>query len=659
MALPDEPTADQLAVFLRSNDATSSELNFVSSWYDGMEAWSDQELRDVSEAALTNDSIRDLLIDAATLSIRSAGAIARIISNFRLVRQIRVYDSQWENPDVPMADPHVVDAVLYGIMASQSNVEGLRMYGCCSPRLFREFIERFPSLENLGIEGTCSRVAASLEEFDDVAVAIAACIGKLPTLRRLGLCGHVGSAAFGRLLSSVNKTSPVMSIRLNLFNHSRGLLKDAFLFCTSEFTKTVNQVSVFLENPQAGQFLDILPLFPIDAPEPFSPSIQVVHFFYCEASNVDDLWLNRAATAMSNVECLSFGKCHFPRAFDLLERLTRLTEFRCFSRAVAVQSTDTLEEEEEVDDAPYMLGTNEALERFCQVAERKDSMLHQVALDVVSVDEAIHFPAISTLLRISKGQLIVNFGKLPHLSSFHVAKGTTCLSHHLRELRIRFCQCEFGDSDFAAFIRAFGSNKSLEVFEFGFDTHANLNVPTASISAIRRVIKRNDTLRELAVRGLGSGALTALLERVVPALATQNRSLRALDLYGSDLSDVWTRHSEPLLGMLNSNGVLARLGGDFPLPEDDPAALQVQRLLKHNGYGRHLVLLRDPPAPRGLWPTVFARIAKDKKHDVMFAFLRATVDLLLPNSAPPGRGDPPSDNDPPRVVGRKRSRSVG
>jgi hypothetical protein len=659
MALPDEPTADQLAVFLRSNDATSSsELNFVSSWYDGMEAWSDQELRDVSEAALTNDSIQDLLIDAATLSIRSAGAMARIMSNFRRVRQINVYDSQWTNPDAPTAGPHVVDAVLYGIMASQSNVEGLRMYGCCSPRLFREFIERFPRLQYLGVQGTCSRVAGSLQEFDDFAVAIAACIGKLPTLRRLVLCGDVGSAAFGRLLSSVNKSSTVLSIRLKLANHSKGLLKDAFLFCTSEFTKTVNKVSVCLENSQADQFLDILPLFPIDAPEPFAPSIQVVEFVYCEASNVDDLWLNRAATALSNVERLSFGKCHFPRAFDLLERLTRLTKFRCFSRAVAVQSTDTLEEEE-FDDAPYMLGTNEALERFCQVAERKDSMLVQVALDVVSVDDAIHFPAISSLLRISKGLLIVNFGKLPHLSSFHVLKGATCLSRHLKELRIRFCQCEFGDSDFAAFIRALGSKQSLEVFEFGFDSHANLNVPTASISAIRHVVKRNDSLRELAVRGLGSGALTALLERIMAALATQNRSLRALDLYGPDLSDVWTRHREPILDMLNSNGVLARLGGDFPLPDDDPAALQVQRLLKHNRYGRHLVLLRDPPAPRGLWPAAFARIAKDKKHDVMFAFLRATVDLLLPNSAPPGRGDPPSDEDPPRVGGRKRSRSVG
>ena len=67
MALPAEPTANELAEFLSSNDGSHEQLTFVRSWYDDMETWTDPEVRSVADSAQENTSIRDLAIDVAGL----------------------------------------------------------------------------------------------------------------------------------------------------------------------------------------------------------------------------------------------------------------------------------------------------------------------------------------------------------------------------------------------------------------------------------------------------------------------------------------------------------------------------------------------------------------------------------------------------------------
>jgi hypothetical protein len=290
--------------------------------------------------------------------------------------------------------------------------------------------------------------------------------------------------------------------------------------------------------------------------------------------------------------------------------------------------------DDEFTPTQYVLGTNEALAKFCQVIERPESLLKNVDLDIVSSDGTMHFPAIESLLKHSKGELIVNFGQLPPLSSVHVVKGAKSLGIHLRVLRIRFCRCEFGDGKFASILRALGARRSLKVLEFGFDAHAGIGTPEASIAAIRDLIQSNDSLEELVLRGLGVEAVVTLWERIMPGIATTNRSLRTLDFVGAGVDDVWPRVRDPLLAALQTNGVLGQIGGDLQVPGDDR---EVRHLLKQNEYGRQLLLPRDGPVPAGLWPTILARIAKCKDHEVMYAFLRSKlVALLHPTPDPAG-----------------------
>jgi hypothetical protein len=61
---------------------------------------------------------------------------------------------------------------------------------------------------------------------------------------------------------------------------------------------------------------------------------------------------------------------------------------------------------------------------------------------------------------------------------------------------------------------------------------------------IRGLVHGSDTLEELALRGLDSDAVVAVLELFLPSLETKNRTLRELDFLGPDLADdVWPRMS--------------------------------------------------------------------------------------------------------------------
>jgi hypothetical protein len=399
-----------------------------------------------------------------------------------------------------------------------------------------------------------------------------------------------------RLLNAAQKSTTIGVISFCIANRSRGLLTDAYLFCASDFTKTVNTVVV--RPSTAREFLDISSFFPAGELDAFSPSIIDVHFSRCEANNVDLLWLDRAAKALANIQCIEINQCRFPLALDVLDRLPRLRRVTCLSRFHAIDSTHTLDDEE-FDDTPYVLGTNEALTKFCRVIERPTSLLAVVEIDVVAADESMHFPSIASLLMHSQGELAVNFGQLPFVSSFHVVRGARCLGARLKVLRIRFCRCKFGDGNFASIIRAMGAENSLKILEFGFDAQAFLGTPELSIAALRDLILLNDSLEELALRGLCSEAVVTLFESISPAMATTNRSLRKLDFLGAGQIDGWPRIRGPLLFALQMNGVLAQLGGDLRVPEDDRA---VRHLLKHNQYGRRFLLPRDVPVPKGCGP---------------------------------------------------------
>jgi hypothetical protein len=642
MELPDEPTANDLAEFVRSNDGGHNALSFKRSWYEGMESWTDPEIYAAADAAQCNKSIRSIAIDVAELEGNVAAVIARIISQLRHVRKICVWDSDRTDPNLPMARPHVVDALLYGIMESQSSIEQLQLYGCCSTHTFRDFKERFPGLEILDIDGKRTRFSVNSDsDFDDFTVALAVDMGNLSSLREFYLNSDVGSVSFLSLLSAVETSSTVNSLSLTFSNRSRCLLPNVFLFFARRCPDTVQTVHIRTITDQ--ELLDISSFFPVGGGHAsFSPTIVDVQFTRCEAKNADPLWLDRAATALAHVDTLSFFQCQLsPFALEqLLVKLSRLGSFSCLSRKNAIQRTETLDDE--FDDTPYVLGTNEALIKFCQVIERPSSLLKEVELDVVSPDESMDFPAIASLFKHSNGQLIVNFGQLPPLSSVHVVKGAKCLNIHLQELRIRFCRCEFGDGNFATFIRALGAKQSLKILEFGFDTHAGLGTPESSIAAIEELIQLN-SLEELAVRGLGSEAVFTLFERIMPAMTTENRSLRKLEFFGADLTDVWSRIRGPLLAALKMNGVLCHFSGDVVVPDDDK---KVRHLLKQNQYGRQLLLSRDALVPMGLWATTFARIAKPKHHDVMYPFLRAKlVSLLHPSRDDALEGQPPRDVD--------------
>jgi hypothetical protein len=660
MELPDEPTAAELADFLRSNDGSDEELSFRPGWYEGMESWSKDEIRTVSDAAQHNASIRELTIDVAELESVAANVIYQIIRRFHHIQKIDICDTSRGNPQVPMTPPHVVDTLLYGIIASPSEVETLFLYGCCSAHTVRDFKERLPNLERLDIEGKRGEVSGDGDTaFDDFTVALALEMGNLPSLRQLWLNSDVGVDSFAVILSAAQKSTKLDSIGFRISNRSNSLIRASFLFCASNFTPPVEAVNVHANGNH--EHLDIASFFPVGGGHAsFSPTIVDVQFKRCKARNAATVWFDRAATALTHVETLGWLQCKFsPRFLELLAKLTRLRTFYCLSRKKAICCTQTLDDE--FDSTPYVLGTNEALTKFCQVLERPESLLDDVELDLVSSDDKTHYPAIESLLKHSKGTLIVNFGQLPPISSFHVVKGVTCLGIRVKELRIRFCQCEFGDDDFASFLRAFETNASLKVLEFGFDASANLDTPEASIAALRDLLELNASLEKLALRGLGSPAVCALLESILPVMTTTNRSIRALDFIGADDTGVWPRIRDQFHAALQVNGALGQFGGSIRVPDDDH---EIQRLLKQNRYGRRFLLPRDAPVPRGLWATILARIARADHHDVMYAFLRSKLTSLLP---PPL--DEPVDLVLPAVDAmgdenrrcscRKRSRSVG
>jgi hypothetical protein len=293
------------------------------------------------------------------------------------VLDVQIYDSLRSQADIPMAHPDVVDALLQGIMASQSSLEEFKLYGCCSARVIRQFIERFPTLERLDIDGQRRPDSgpgnADTRAFDDFAVALAVALrkGKLPSLTKLWIDSNVGSTAFVALLSAVESSSTVSTITLSVLNRSREFLPYGFAFVAGSLPDTVKTASV-RANPDE-ELLDISSLFPVGGGyEAFAPSLTNVELSRCKAGDddydtgaVDPFLFDRAAAALAHVETLGLFQCRLPPlALEmLLVKLPRLTSFFCLSRARSILGVDTLDNE--FDDAPYVLGTDAALAKLC------------------------------------------------------------------------------------------------------------------------------------------------------------------------------------------------------------------------------------------------------------------------------------------------------
>jgi hypothetical protein len=560
------------------------------------EAWTESEIGVIAAAARSNAAVRSLKVDLFDVpTVGEANVMARIVRHFPHLQAVSICDRDRSQGPHPVAGTtHRVDALLRGIVAGHSNVGTLQLYFGCSPDAFREFVERFPNLERLDIEGRgpidLTRGDPGYDDFVS-AVSLEMRTGKIPSLRHVGIGSSVGAASLSSLLDAARRSpTTIETIRFSVEMRSSGILADLYRFCArDEGPDTLQKVvveTVWLN--EEGGLLDISPLFPAEGTSaPLAPNIQEVTFYECHAPRNDRGWLDRAASALRNVQRLRWVMSTVPLG-DLLDRLPQLRQISCLFRDE--RESAEMSDEFDVFDGPpafsYPLDTNDALARFCQVLERPTCVLDDVELDVIerptlaedddggafTADESRPFPAIANLLQHSKGRLVANFGNLSRSSSVHVATGAARLGIQLRELRVRFSLCHIGDDHYAALIRALTPNPSLKVFELGFDAFADLGTPETSIDAMRDLVRENRTLDELVLRGLGSEAAFAVLERILPSLATTNRSLRKLEIYCATVtnqpaflgarridvwpSDVWPRIRDALRAALKTNGVL-------------------------------------------------------------------------------------------------------
>jgi hypothetical protein len=360
--------------------------------------------------------------------------------------------------------------------------------------------------------------------------------------------------------------------------------------------------------------------FNIEALQSFSPTLKEVQFFMCSFDNSEaDALVDRAAEALKNVEFLRLGLCRFPTAAKLLGRLPLLKRVSLLSRPGVDKPYETMDESAEYESVSYLLVGNRDLEDLCQVIERQGTSIEEIELDVVGHDGHESYPAIARLLQACKGCLVLNLGDLPWRSYLHILRGAERIRPDLKQLRLRFHSCDIDDNCYAEMMHAFGSNKTLAHLEIGLDP-IDLENTELAISAFCGIIETNDTLQTLSLRDPFGAA--GVLDRVLPVLATTNRSLRALVLHDAESPSFWARFAGRVLDMLKENCVLSKLEG-LAIPEDDPAAA----LLKQNEYGR-LFLQPNDPSPIGIWSTVLTRISKDGERGLMYKFLRAKPGLV-------------------------------
>lgn len=580
----EEAPAALLAAQLRSNDDDDAptELRFDSDggWFD--DSWTAAERRDVLDAARENCTVHSVIVNVAGMCQDTAEGIACVVSRLALVDTIEIVGGA----DCVKAR-RAVDALLRGVTAtrnaSATPIRTLRVDAGCSPPVLLDFADRFTAISYIIIGGhcACNKYCPGYRCF---VTSVAVAISQLKGLRGVRIHSNGSIGYIPALLHALNTSASVRSLDLILRHAELETWHDISLF--SGFTASVEKVAVIASTSTMNNHLDISSLFELGLRRPFSPHLKELRFCMCQLderiTERNDAF-DKAVIALQNVQFLGFNKCCMPKAFDLLGKLPNLKKFSSTSRSVYVRRDDTLEDE--FDKKRYMLGTNAKVEELCEALEKLKA-LEEFVVDLVGQDESVSsiradrsFPAISRLLRGSRGALVLNLGNFPWLTSEHIAWGMKGLSANLTELRIRCFRCDFADEDYATFLRPLESNVTLTTFELGFDSEADLTTPTAFITAVRDLVSVNHTLETLSLRGLDSDTASSLLEQIVPVLGFMNRSLQVLDLRDVDLTEPWPQLHLSLLVMLQENGVFKSLG-TCQIPDDDPVATKFQYLLQ-------------------------------------------------------------------------------
>jgi hypothetical protein len=411
-----------------------------------------------------------------------------------------------------------------------------------------------------------------------------------------------------------------------LDEHAQAALGDVGLFCRC--TKTVKCARFFYRQSQGSPFLNMYALFDTGSFHPFSEKVKDVQFFFCDFLDYDGSLVEHAATALRDVEFLRLGSCRFPAILRLLERLPRLKTLSCMARCKYILhdlgSIDGGKNFVDAQCANRQMQDNDDLQKLCRLIKRQESALDDIELDLVGwgAEERdiarpyVAYPAINELLSCCKGRLSLNCVALPWESHLHILGGLGHLGKDLRELRIRFHDCQLGDKDYAAILRALRSNETLISVEIGFGDGAAL----ASIAAIQDLVETNKTSQVLSLRGIGSDA-ALVLAHILPALTETNRSLRVLKLFKANMTGRWPDTLGPMKDMLQVNHVFSSLVG-CTLPKGNADASKIRRLLKLNWFGRRFWTAEDLPT-KTIWATVLGRISKHKDHQMMYKFLRA------------------------------------
>jgi hypothetical protein len=648
--MADEPTAALFAERLRSNDVANEVLSLDRPDWDAMGQWTASACREVVDAAKHNTSIRTLgLTLCPMMSEEAVDLFSYIVGHLDHVENVRVCDfleEAGEGEEAP--PPDIVDRLLTAITRSRSDVRSLHIFQCNSPRAFLKFAERFPRLHTLEITGPCPEFEerSGCASVNDFAVSVSAAIGRLSSLRTVRFDWRVVHTCIPVLFSGLHTSSSVKALDVSIPANADEVVLSASHYCC--VTKTLEAFVCRGQNMSEDEFLDMSSFFNIGPLPSFAPTIKEVQFFLCRfddhAEDADEL-IDRAAKALKNVESLRLGMCHFSAALKVLGRLPCLKRVSCLSRPGLDKPYEAIGEGEAAyEPVPYLLEDNDDLVEFCDILEQQGSSIEEVELDLVGRDPQESYPAIVRLLQACRGSLVLNCGDLPWRSYLHILSGAERIRPDLKQLRLRFCSCAIDDASYAEMIHAFGSNKTLALFEIGFDPNVGFEDLELAISAFREIVETNNTLQTLSLRGPTSDDVAIVLEQILPVLCATNRSLRVLELHDMESPNCWPRFAGPVLDMLKENYVLSKLEG-FKIPEADPAAA----LLKQNRYGRRFLQPNDP-SPIGIWTAVLARISKDGERGLMYTFLRAKPGLVVRSPDLPPRG---------RRTARKRGRSVG
>lgn len=655
MSLYFEATASGLAECFRNNESQNSTLRIGWDEWDSMDDWTASDCRAVLEAAKHNTSIETLDVKFIRwMSEKAVEVFSVVVAQLDRLKHVRVLECPYAaaiHVTAP-SDPGVADKLLQAITKCRSDVRSFESRACYGPRAFLRFTERFPNLESIALDcRLCQRCPGrgcrACSGFHEFAVTFAAAVGRLASLRSVCFKQTRAHPCLPQLLSSLRTSATVQEVAVDIppAGANDAVVRNACLLCVC--TKTVKIVKCRGEESSRA-FAGMSSFFDIGPLPSFSPTITEMQFSRCAFDSEEPVSLvNRAARAMQNVEFLRFGRCHFPFAMKMLEKMPRLKKFSCVSRSgvIDVLPYEPMDLLGEYDSVPYVLQRNADIADICRAVERQNSLLDDIELDVISLgNHGESFPSIARLMGACRGTLVLNFGELPWRSATHIVNGAARIRRELKELRLRFANCDFDETSVADIFRTCGSNSSLAVLEIGFDAYLELDTSELSLAAIRDLVASNDTLQTLSIRGLTTDGASDVLEQVLPVLATTNRSLRTLELSGrNDLDDCWPGARGPMLDMLRENRVFSTLEG-VRIPIGDPA----QHLLSQNLYGRRLLQANDP-SPMGIWAPVLAKVSEDKAHEVMYTFLRAKPGLVRSRDLLPPRG---------RTRARKRGRGV-